>query len=204
MGMNHTILFDRLRSASPLGPTLSQDEVNGVNIILLAFQGAPTAWAAYALATAYHETAGTMLPIKERGSVSYFTRLYDVTGQDPTRAIKMGNTKPGDGPLYCGRGYVQLTWKKNYEIMSKKVGVDLVQQPDYALHPAMAAEIMDVGMTEGLFTGLSLDECIASDLATRYEFIAARIIINGHDDDVLIAGYALRLQDALVAAGWGE
>ena len=43
-------------------------------------------WTAYALATAYHETASTMQPIRENGTESYFTRMYDVTGARPKLA----------------------------------------------------------------------------------------------------------------------
>jgi putative chitinase len=46
-----------------LGPTLSPDEVSGCAAILSAMAAAPLAWTAYALATAYHETAHTMQPI---------------------------------------------------------------------------------------------------------------------------------------------
>lgn len=198
--MNLKVLFDELRLNSPLGPTLDQDEVDGVNVILRAFRDEPISWVAYALATVYHETAGTMRPIKERGSVSYFTRLYDVTGQDPARAIRMGNTTPGDGPKYCGRGYVQLTWKKNYDLLGKKIGQNLVNNPDLAMLPGFAGEIIYSGMAQGLFTGYSLDECLAGHIATEREFIVARKIINGSDDAALIAGYALKFQSALLKA----
>jgi putative chitinase len=196
------VFFDRLRSNSPLGPTLSQDEVDGVNTLLKAFSGAPTCWVAYALATAYHETAGTMLPIKERGSENYLRRMYDVTGKDPKRAILMGNTTPGDGVKYCGRGYSMITWKTNYKRLGQKIGVDLVNNPEYAMHPDTAAAIMDIGMTEGWFTGISFSKVFKQDRATREDFRRARAIINGTDDNDEIAVYALSFQDALAAAGY--
>ena len=56
-----------------------------------------------------------MQPIPEYGSDERKKRLYDVEGANPDRAKKNGNTAPGDGVLYAGRGFVQLTWKNNYQ-----------------------------------------------------------------------------------------
>src|SRR5690349_15843455 len=66
-------------------------------------------WLAYALATAHHETDRTMRPIAEYGSDARKERLYGPKGSNPARARKMGNTTPGDGVRYAGRGFVQLT-----------------------------------------------------------------------------------------------
>jgi putative chitinase len=85
---------------------------------------------AYILATAFHETATTMQPIKERGGRAYLEANYDVTGEKPAQARANGNTEPGDGARYAGRGFVQLTWKNNYRRVGDLIGVDLVSSPD--------------------------------------------------------------------------
>lgn len=194
--------FDSVR-AGILGPTLDTSEVSGCDAILEAMSGLPIAWTAYALATAYHETAGTMQPIKEYGGANYFTRMYDVTGEKPDRAKRMGNTTPGDGPRYCGRGYVQLTWKQNYAKAGSKLGVDLVGNPDRAMAPDIAAKILRHGMREGWFTGKSFQSFLpAQGLANHEAFGAARRIINGTDKAARIAGYAVQFQTALKSGGW--
>ena len=186
-----------------MGPRIEQNEVDGCNIILRFCEGLPISWAAYALATAWHETAHTMEPIAERGGNSYFTRLYDVQGKNPERARRMGNTVRGGGPRYRGRGFVQLTWKVNYERAAKVTGYPLAGNPDLAMRPDIAGQIMRHGMVEGWFTGKRFSSYLpASGKATRNSFIAARRIINGTDKAALIADYALQFQDALEAGGW--
>lgn len=53
----------------------------------------------------------------------------------------LGNTTPGDGPKYIGRGILQLTGRANYESMSKKLGIDLVNNPDLARTPEVSVKI---------------------------------------------------------------
>lgn len=54
---------------------------------------------------------------------------------------RMGNTQPGDGFKYRGRGALQLTGKAQYEAMGKKLGVDLVNNPELAADPKYSAQI---------------------------------------------------------------
>jgi putative chitinase len=194
--------FAALRSGL-LGPTLAQTEVDGCKAILDAMQGAPLAWTAYALATAYHETASTMQPIKEYGGPIYFTRMYDVTGARPQLALANGNTCAGDGPRYCGRGYVQLTWKNNYARAGERCGVDLVAYPDKAMDPAVAAKILREGMEHGWFTGKSFSSYLpAAGRATMGQYARARFIINGSDKAQQIAAHAKEFERALETGGW--
>lgn len=52
----------------------------------------------------------------------------------------LGNTEPGDGWKYHGRGFVQLTGRYNYERYGKALGLDLVNHPDLASEPANSAK----------------------------------------------------------------
>ena len=75
----------------------------------------------------------------ESGALRYTTEIasgaaYD-TGQ---KAISLGNTpeKDGDGQKYKGRGYIQLTGRRNYENFSKS---DMCTE-DVVAHPEMVAK----------------------------------------------------------------
>jgi putative chitinase len=189
------VFFARARAGKLLGPTLTQSEVDGCTAILDAMTGAPIAYAAYALATAYLETSHTMQPIEEFGGPAYFFRMYDKGGNRPAVAAQLGNTMPGDGVRYHGRGYVQLTGRGNYAKATAKLGVDLVNHPELALGDDIAAKVMRVGMTEGWFTGKSFASYLpASGPASFAQFKDARRIINGQDRAADIANYALEFQ----------
>lgn len=197
--LNRTTFFAYARRA-PFGGRLLQDQVSGMEAILKAWEASGLTnldWLAYMLATAFHETNATMQPIKELGGAAYLTKNYDVKGRDPARARSMGNTEPGDGPRYCGRGYVQLTWKVNYQKASKVVGADLVKNPDLAMKPNYAAAIMINGMVNGWFTGKKLADYFGSG---ECDAVNARRIINGTDKAKLIAGYFEAFKGAVEAA----
>ena len=74
-------------------------------------------------------------PEKEPGTEAYFRRMYEFE-----RSI--GNTEPGDGAKYCGRGFIPILGRASYSRFGKLLGVDLVAQPDLALDPAVAARIL--------------------------------------------------------------
>lgn len=200
--MDNTAFFNACRKGV-MGPTLDPNEVSGAEAILNAMAGAPLSWTAYALATAYHETAHTLQPIKEYGGPNYFFRMYDPEGNRPALAKRNGNTQPGDGARYFGRGYVQLTWRSNYRRLGQRIGVNLEAQPELALDPTIAARIMRIGMQEGAFTGKGFSDFLpTAGPAGRGDFIKARRIINGTDRAADIADYAVGFQAALIAGEW--
>lgn len=87
---------------------------------------------AYALATVQHETASTFKPIEEYGGRQ--------------QAKKLGYE---GGENYFGRGFIQLTHKKNYVDMGKKIGIeDLAEHPEKALDPEVSAKILAKFMNE--------------------------------------------------------
>lgn len=54
---------------------------------------------------------------------------------------RMGNKEPGDGFKFRGRGDIQLTGRDQYERMGKKLGIDLVNNPELASDPKYSAQI---------------------------------------------------------------
>lgn len=199
--MDNKKFFELCRTGI-MGPTLDEGEVEGTNTILEAMAGTPVSYCAYALATAFHETAHTMKPIKEIGGPKYFFRMYDIQGQRPSVAKRLGNTKPGDGAKYPGMGFVQCTGRGNAEKVQKELGVPCVENPELLMKSEVAAKVMKLGMDEGWFTGKSFKSYLPNGKATKDQFTSARRIINGTDKASLIAGYAITFQDYLVKSGW--
>lgn len=197
MTINRRFFFDSVRN-HPFGGKLTVRQVEGLTAILDVWEGLPRPhddrWLAYMLATAFHETATSMQPIQEFGGKAYFTRMYDPKGARPTLARRMGNTDPGDGARYCGRGYVQLTWKNNYAAMSKVCGVDLVTAPERAQEADIACKVMFHGMVHGSFTGKKLADYFHGETS---DWVRARKIINGMDCAALIANYAKAFYSAI-------
>ena len=196
--------WDKMRYA--LGG-FTQSQVDGFNAIMAAINANQSAknplFAAYILATVWHETAKTMQPIEEYGKGK--GRKYG-TWQTNSKGVKYCQAVGGRNPyfytfaeyphLYYGRGNVQLTWLDNYIKLGKMINVDLANNPDLALEPKNAANILITGMLTGAFTGMSLSRCIKTG-ATQ-EFVNARKIINGTDCNKLIADYAVKFLDCLI------
>lgn len=185
--IDRDIYFEYVRDTLFDG-ALEQIQVDGQSVILAVWDhdggGTPMddiRWLAYMMATVYHETARRMWPIREYGSESYL------------------QGKPY-WP-YIGRGFVMLTWEDNYRLASTALSLiderNLVGNPDVALDSLIAARIMFRGMAEGWFTGAKLGQYFNDDTDDP---VNARQIINGNDDDELIAGYYEIFLDAITAA----
>ena len=136
-------------------------------------------WCAYALSTCYWETDRTFHPVSENGHGA---------------GHAYGNPDPVTGKVYYGRGYVQVTWKANYQEFSTATGQDLVTHPDLALEPNIAYRIMSFGMRKGMFTGVSLSHYFND---TKDDAVNARRIINGVDQAERIAGFYANISKAL-------
>jgi hypothetical protein len=167
-------------------------------------RGVNTEFLAYILATPAWETAKTMQPIHELGKRSYFDKYEPGT----KIGARLGNTQKGDGFLYRGRGYVQLTGRANYLRAGKRLGIDLIGNPDLALDPVVAVQILFVGMLDGWFTGKGLSDYLdginESDAEDLREFTNGRRIINGTDKQLEIGKIALKFEAALRASGRAE
>jgi predicted chitinase len=195
--INRKFFFDQVRP-SLFGGRMSKGQVAGMEAILDIWERdrakQDDRWLAYALATTYHETGFTMRPIHEKGGAKYFFSMYDKAGSRPAVAKRLGNTEPGDGVRFHGRGYVQLTGRSNYQKASRLVGSDLVADPDLALDPEIAGKLLFAGMESGLFTGKKFSDYFKGNTEKWYE---ARKIINGLDKASQIADYARKFYGAI-------
>lgn len=112
-----------------------------VSAALAAFELTDAALVAVALGTIRAETEG-FVPIAELPS-----RFNTLPGQSPFSAYDagtdigktLGNTVPGDGQRFCGRGYVQLTGRHNYARLGALLGIPLADYPDWGCAPEIAA-----------------------------------------------------------------
>jgi hypothetical protein len=181
--------FDAIRE-SPFQGVLSQRQVNGMNDLLDTWEvhhpNKDIRWLAYALATAFHETAQEMQPIEEYGKGS--GKEYGVPA----------------GPYnqcYYGRGFVQLTWFENYEkgesVLMRNYGVicPMVEYPHRMLETVPSALVLYDGMIDGWFTGVGLPDFFNAD---KEDPVNARKIVNGLDKAELIAGYYWDFKKSLI------
>lgn len=76
----------------------------------------------------------------------FFNFVY---GPATNAGRQLGNTDPGDGFLYRGRGLIQLTGRGNYARYGKLIGrPELLAQPDLANDPEVAVAIVVVYMKD--------------------------------------------------------
>jgi predicted chitinase len=85
----------------------------------------------------------------------YFTLMYDISSPNAHHSehakVGLGNTEPGDGPKYKGRGYIQITGRKNYTAAASALSLPLVDRPELAAIPENAGKIAGwFWMTNGL------------------------------------------------------
>ncbi|ULJ70544.1 hypothetical protein [Rhizobium gallicum] len=199
--IDRIFFFDAVRQSLFKG-TLSEGQVEGMTAILDFFeQRMPQAdwrWLAYILATAFHETAFTMQPVRETlaGSDAKAIEILDrAYAAGKLSWVKTVYWKPDeDGKCWLGRGLVQLTHKRNYEAMSAITGIDLVAEPDRAMEMAAAVTILIEGMLVGSFTGHSLADHLNAE---KEDWVNARRIVNGTDRAEKLAEYGRTFHAAL-------
>lgn len=175
--------FDRdtyFRGHREIFGKLRQEQVNGLSFLLDSIE--LDEWenvqqVSYVLATVDHETNHSFQPVKE----------IRERKDSPRRANQDRYWLDG----YYGRGYVQITWKKNYE----KFGIE--NDPDAALEPEMAYRILSKGMRDGLFTGKKIGDYINEQ---RADYVNARRVVNGLDRAQQIAANARKFEAILTTA----
>lgn len=80
----------------------------------------------------------------ESGGLVYFAEIWGPTDAQKRYeppgdlAARLGNTQPGDGERFMGRGPIQITGRHNYGVIGPKLGLDLIQFPTLLEDPMHA------------------------------------------------------------------
>jgi predicted chitinase len=168
-------LADEASKNSPTSPTEVKQNIATIVDSLKKKDIATPRVIAYAIATAQRETDNTFKPIEEYGG--------------PQQAIALGYS---GGERYYGRGYIQITHDYNYEKFGEKIGMgeQLVNNPDLALQPKIASDILAEFFKE-------------NEVAQKAErdFVEARQPINGTDHAESIAMEAEKYLQTIEQAG---
>lgn len=77
--------------------------------------------------------------LHESGSFQFLRELASGTAYEGRKDL--GNTQPGDGVRYKGRGFIQLTGRANFRSAGSDLGLDLENNPDLAEQPDIAARL---------------------------------------------------------------
>lgn len=194
MAIDRNKFFAGVVSGGPLKTPLGATQKKSLNAILDAWDQSGLTdlrWLAYMLATALAETGTNMAPVREG---------FKKTDADARAYVKRRGYKYAkvvNGQVYYGRGLVQLTWDFNYKSMGELLGVDLLNNPDKALDPLIAGEVMIKGMTLGIFTKKKLSDYFNN---TKTDWRNARRIINALDRADEIAAYGKQFFADLTSA----
>lgn len=89
-----------------------------------------------------------------------------------TLATRLGNSEPGDGRRFKGRGPIQLTGRANYRTFGNLLGVDLLDDPARAALPEVAFRIAGLYWSKNRLNALA-------DVATAAAFRDITKRING-------------------------
>lgn len=82
--------------------------------------------------------------LHESGGFRWMREIWGPTDaqrryEPPSSLAKdLGNTQPGDGKRFMGRGVIQLTGRANYTKFSQVMGIDFVSDPDLVASPQYA------------------------------------------------------------------
>jgi predicted chitinase len=110
----------------------------------------------------------------ESGELRYMEEIASGAAYEGRKDL--GNTQPGDGKRYKGRGPIQLTGRANYKKYGELLGLDLINNPEQAATPEVGFRIAALfWKSRGL-----------NELADQQDFktITKRINggLNGYDD----------------------
>ncbi|MEC3912202.1 glycoside hydrolase family 19 protein [Sphingobium sp. CR2-8] len=75
----------------------------------------------------------------ESGSFKYMEEI--ASGAAYEGRADLGNTQPGDGKRFKGRGPIQITGRANYLFFGRLLGIDLIRHPEMAANPSIGLHL---------------------------------------------------------------
>lgn len=97
--------------------------------------------------------------IHESGSFRYMEEI--ASGQAYEGRSDLGNTQPGDGKRYKGRGPIQITGRANYRRYGAKIGIDIERHPEIAAFPSIGLHLaLEYWKVNGLNTLADADNVL--------------------------------------------
>ncbi|HEY6431835.1 MAG TPA: peptidoglycan-binding protein [Acetobacteraceae bacterium] len=155
-------------------------------------------------------------------SDGFCTTVEYASGDAYNGRADLGNTQPGDGPRFKGRGLIQLTGRSNYRQYGDLLKLDLVGDPEQAADPVISLRIACTFWQQHLLNPLAdADDIIAitrringglNGLDTRRAYLAAAKFALGvrtaiADMPILRVGGSgapvVRMQNLLATRGYG-
>jgi predicted chitinase len=187
-----------LLAIMPRVPAKRRDEVvSFLQAAMTEFAVDQPARAAAFLAQLAHES-GQLRFMEEIWGPTEAQRRYEPPG---ALAEKLGNTEPGDGKRFKGRGPIQITGRANYRRFGGLLGIDLESDPGRAALPDLGFRI----------AGLFWNRNGLNQLADRADSAAFRLItkringgLNGQKDREHFYAVACAVLGVVVASRSGR
>jgi putative chitinase len=135
------LLLSRSAKAAPGGPMgpLTDEALRRIDSrVRKDFAGAlAPAMEAGGITTVARAAAFLGQILHETGGFQFMVEL--ASGDAYEGRADLGNTQPGDGRRFKGRGFIQLTGRANYAAAGRELGLPLEAQPELAAQPGIAA-----------------------------------------------------------------
>ena len=123
----------------------------------------------YDITTLFREAAFIAQLAHESGEFRYVRELASGAAYEGRKDL--GNTEPGDGVKYKGRGLIQITGRSNYRDCGDALGLPLIDEPDLleTAGPACRSACWFWG-SRGL-----------NEMADNHDFLGISVKINGRN-----------------------
>lgn len=134
---------------------------------------------AYILATADYETGRTFLPIEDetRGKGTLYATMTKTNGKPYLKPMQ----------LYYRRGIVPLVGYENYRKISRKSGINILENPSLIMTQEIAVMVLVDSMMHGWYTGRKLSDYFHTKKA---DWEGARAIVQKGEKNILIGALA--------------